>query len=227
MPSRAARWTGQTSSPTTRRQWPTCSGWRSISIPAGGERSAEPADEGRRLALSATARRAAAGRRASSREDAAGCAAEPRRQSHRAPHPAGSSACPASWRARAGIARLHRRRAPASACRASRHRSRCRPARDRSAAGPSKARPASAAGRVRSGRRRSPAAPRSRRDRAANRPGAAAIRRGAGADADRWAGWSAPSRDRSTRPSSRRAPPEGWRAPTATASGDGRSTRPR
>ena len=54
-----------------------------------------------------------------------------------------------------------------------------------------------------------------------------AIRRGAGADADRWAGWSAPSRDRSARPSSRRAPPAGWRAPTATASGDGRSTRPR
>ena len=89
------------------------------------------------------------------------------------------------------------------------------------------ARPASAAGPARSARRRCPGAPRNRQDRAASRPGAAAVRRGAGADAGRWAGWSAPCRDRRARPSSRRAPTAGWRAPRATASGDGRSTAPR
>ena len=133
--------------------------------------------EGRRPA--ATARRAAAGRRASSRAAAAGCAAERRPRSRRAARPAHGGALH-SRRAARRIARRRRRRAPASAYRAPRRRSRCRPARvDAAAAVERLALPARQGGRVALGPEISQRAPRSRRDRATSRPGAAAARRAA------------------------------------------------
>ena len=190
-------------------------GSASVNQPMRGDGCGAPRQDGRRQGI-----------RASSPEDAAGCAsgaAAAKAVERRAA--IGSSAGRANRRALARTARIRFDAA----------RQHQRVAQrgialdvgllgiDQQAAG-RKARPASAAGRARSGRRRSPAAPRSRPGRASSRPGAAAARRGAGADADRRAGWSAPCRDRPALPSSRRASPAGWRVPTATASGDGRST---